>query len=116
MIKYLFLTTDHSDQPAHQSSALLNNKKRQTPTPPPPQSIRSASQTPTPPKSILSPAQSHIDLPMNSTVPLLSPIDTSQLTDSPSPPIFQNEDNHIQPSMDIDDHMQLSDKSNSCKY
>jgi hypothetical protein len=53
---------------------------------------------------------------MNSTVPLLSPVDTSQLTDSPSPPIFQNEDNHIQPSMDIDDHMQLSDKSNSCKY
>ncbi|CAF0828106.1 unnamed protein product [Rotaria sordida] len=97
------ITKNHS---IHQSSNSSQHDKSNRISSSPHKSS-SKNQIPTPPKFIHSPSQSHIDTPQSSS------------TNSPPPStqIFQNEDNHIQASMDIDnDHLQLSDESNSRKY
>ncbi|CAF0871557.1 unnamed protein product [Rotaria sordida] len=94
------ITKNHS---IHQSSNSSQHDKSNRISSSPHKSS-SKNQIPTPPKFIHSPSQSHIDTPQSSS------------TNSPPPStqIFQNEDNHIQASMDIDnDHLQLSDESNS---
>ncbi|CAF4923494.1 unnamed protein product [Rotaria sp. Silwood1] len=111
------ITKNRSNHSTHQS-ANLSRHDQSNRISSSPHKLSSNNQIPTPPKFIPSPSQCQIDPPINSTIPSSSSssVDTPQplSTSSPSTHIFPNEDNHIQASMDIDDdHIQLSDKSNS---
>ncbi|CAF4458390.1 unnamed protein product, partial [Rotaria magnacalcarata] len=62
------------------------------------------------PKLVCSPSQSQIDLPINSTILSSSSLSSSSsgisqpsASNSPFTLVFQNENNHSQVSMDIDD-------------
>ncbi|CAF4014777.1 unnamed protein product [Rotaria sp. Silwood2] len=109
------ITKNRSNDSTHQSSNSSQHKQSNRILSP--HKSSSKTQLPIPPKLIPSPCQFQIGPPISSTISSSSSsIDTSQpsITNSPFNHIVQNEENHIQTSMDIDDdRIQLSDKSNS---